>query len=62
MVNLQSGAQHKLIVKYAPSQRVPKPIIKKDGCEGTIDKGSYRSDFCSLMVLNATHHVLFFYL
>lgn len=36
---VQSGAQHKVIVEYAPSQRVPKPSAKKDGREGTIFKG-----------------------
>lgn len=35
------GAQYKVIVEYAPSQRVPKPCAKKDGREGTIYKGSY---------------------
>ena len=39
MSNIQSGAQHKAIVEYAPSQRVPKPSTKKDGREGTIYKG-----------------------
>jgi len=50
MLNLQSGAQHKAIVEYAPSQRVPKPTTKKDGREGTIYKGSYRCDFCCLIL------------
>lgn len=38
MLDIQSGAQHKAMVEYAPSQRVPKPG-KHDGREGTIYKG-----------------------
>ncbi|KAM1775145.1 hypothetical protein ACFX12_044426 [Malus domestica] len=34
----EKGAQFKAIVEYAPSQRVPKPSIKRDGREGTIYK------------------------
>ncbi|KAL4375772.1 hypothetical protein HN51_009776 [Arachis hypogaea] len=34
----ERGAQHKAIVEYAPSQRVPRPTTKKDGREGTIYK------------------------
>jgi hypothetical protein len=39
MPDIQSGVQHKAVVEYAPSQRVPKPSTKKDGREGTIYKG-----------------------
>ncbi|XP_074264144.1 regulator of nonsense transcripts UPF3-like isoform X2 [Silene latifolia] len=34
----EKGTQYKAIVEYAPSQKVPKPIGKKDGREGTIHK------------------------
>lgn len=33
------GTQYKTIVEYAPSQHVPKQRSKKDGREGTIQKG-----------------------
>lgn len=39
--DVQPGAQHKALVEYAPSQRVPKPGTKKDGREGSIYKGIY---------------------
>ncbi|XP_074577816.1 regulator of nonsense transcripts UPF3-like [Curcuma longa] len=32
------GVHFKVLVEYAPSQRVPKPRLRKDGCEGTILK------------------------
>lgn len=35
-----SGSQFKIIVEYAPSQRIPKHWPKKDGREGTIFKGN----------------------
>ncbi|XP_078171893.1 smg-4/UPF3 family protein isoform X2 [Carex rostrata] len=34
----EKGAHFKAVVEYAPSQRVPKALSKKDGREGTIDK------------------------
>ncbi|KAK9740694.1 hypothetical protein RND81_03G054300 [Saponaria officinalis] len=34
----EKGTQYKAVVEYAPSQRVPKPVVKKDGREGTIYK------------------------
>lgn len=34
----EKGAQFKTIVEYAPSQRVPKALFKKDGREGAIFK------------------------
>lgn len=34
----EKGTQFKVIVEYAPSQRVPKQWSKKDGREGTIEK------------------------
>ncbi|CAN1305930.1 Regulator of nonsense transcripts UPF3 [Linum perenne] len=34
----EKGTQFKAIVEYAPSQRVPKHLSKKDGREGTISK------------------------
>ncbi|KAJ0800919.1 putative nonsense-mediated mRNA decay protein [Helianthus annuus] len=34
----EKGTQFKTIVEYAPSQRVPKQMSKKDGREGTIGK------------------------
>jgi len=34
----EKGAHFKAAVEYAPSQRVPKALSKKDGREGTIDK------------------------
>ncbi|KAI3755163.1 hypothetical protein L1987_54958 [Smallanthus sonchifolius] len=34
----EKGTQFKTIVEYAPSQRVPKQLSKKDGREGTIGK------------------------
>lgn len=39
MLGTHSGVQHKAIVEYAPSLRVPKLSTKKDGREGTIYKG-----------------------
>lgn len=35
---VQSGAQHKVIVEYAPSQRVPKPSAKKMDVKGLYSK------------------------
>ncbi|KAL3639636.1 NMD pathway component [Castilleja foliolosa] len=34
----EKGTQFKAIVEYAPSQRVPKQLAKKDGREGTVLK------------------------
>ncbi|KAH9619372.1 hypothetical protein KSS87_011673 [Heliosperma pusillum] len=41
----EKGTQYKAIVEYAPSQRVPKPIGKKDGREGTIHKDPEYMEF-----------------
>ncbi|KAH9619370.1 hypothetical protein KSS87_011671 [Heliosperma pusillum] len=41
----EKGTQYKAIVEYAPSQRVPKPIAKKDGREGTILKDPEYMEF-----------------
>jgi hypothetical protein len=41
--DIESGVQHKAVVEYAPSQRVPKKTTKKDGREGTIYKGTSSS-------------------
>ncbi|CAI0439527.1 unnamed protein product [Linum tenue] len=38
LYNSFSGTQFKAVVEYAPSQRVPKHLSKKDGREGTISK------------------------
>ncbi|XP_061369123.1 regulator of nonsense transcripts UPF3 [Gastrolobium bilobum] len=45
----ERGAQHKAIVEYAPSQRVPKPSTKKDGREGTIYKDPDYLEFLKLI-------------
>lgn len=39
MLDTHSGVQHKAVVEYAPSLRVPKLSTKKDGRDGTIYKG-----------------------
>lgn len=45
---LDTGTQFKMIVEYAPLQRVPKLCTKKDGREGTIFKGTKMIIFCGL--------------
>lgn len=49
MPDIRSGAQHKAMVEYAPSQRVPKPSTKKDGREGTIYKGITVIVICAVL-------------
>ncbi|KAJ3675508.1 hypothetical protein LUZ60_004550 [Juncus effusus] len=41
----EKGAQFRALVEYAPSQRVPKSNIKKDGREGTIEKDAEYLEF-----------------
>ncbi|XP_076883884.1 regulator of nonsense transcripts UPF3-like [Bidens hawaiensis] len=41
----EKGTQFKVIVEYAPSQRVPKQLSKKDGREGTIGKDPQYLEF-----------------
>ncbi|XP_042419831.1 regulator of nonsense transcripts UPF3-like isoform X1 [Zingiber officinale] len=45
----EKGVQFKVLVEYAPSQRVPKPWLKKDGCEGTILKDLEYMEFLELI-------------
>ncbi|XP_040872723.1 regulator of nonsense transcripts UPF3 isoform X3 [Glycine max] len=51
----ERGAQHKVIVEYAPSQRVPKPSAKKDGREGTIYKDPDYLEFLKLIAKPQEH-------
>ncbi|KAJ7982750.1 Regulator of nonsense transcripts UPF3 [Quillaja saponaria] len=51
----EKGAQHKAIVEYAPSQRVPKQCTKKDGREGTIYKDPDYLEFLKLIAKPAEH-------
>ncbi|KAL2335796.1 hypothetical protein Fmac_010242 [Flemingia macrophylla] len=51
----ERGAQHKAIVEYAPSQRVPKPSTKKDGREGTIYKDPDYLEFLKLIAKPHEH-------
>lgn len=43
-----TGTQHKAIVEYSPSQRIPKST-KKDGREGTIYKGATLNYYLSFL-------------
>ncbi|KAL8264891.1 hypothetical protein R6Q59_023021 [Mikania micrantha] len=45
----EKGTQFKTIVEYAPSQRVPKQLSKKDGREGTIGKDPEFLEFLELV-------------
>ncbi|KAK7284039.1 hypothetical protein RIF29_13790 [Crotalaria pallida] len=45
----EKGTQFKVIVEYAPSQRVPTQPSRKDGREGTIYKDSEYLDFLELL-------------
>ncbi|GAU22234.1 hypothetical protein TSUD_227700 [Trifolium subterraneum] len=45
----QKGVQHKAVVEYAPSQRVPKKTTKKDGRQGTIYKDPDYLEFLKLI-------------
>ncbi|XP_004499563.1 regulator of nonsense transcripts UPF3 [Cicer arietinum] len=51
----EKGVQHKAIVEYAPSQRVPKPSTKKDGREGTIYKDPDYLEFLKLIAKPQEH-------
>ncbi|KAK7401494.1 hypothetical protein VNO78_13024 [Psophocarpus tetragonolobus] len=51
----ERGAQHKAIVEYAPSQRVPKPGAKRDGREGTIYKDPDYLEFLKLIAKPQEH-------
>ncbi|PON34721.1 Nucleotide-binding alpha-beta plait domain containing protein [Parasponia andersonii] len=50
----EKGLQHKAIVEYAPSQRVPKPS-RRDGREGTIYKDPDYLEFLKLIAKPAEH-------
>ncbi|KAK7412005.1 hypothetical protein VNO78_03450 [Psophocarpus tetragonolobus] len=45
----EKGSQFKVIVEYAPSQRVPRQWFKKDGRDGTIYKDSEYLEFLELL-------------
>ncbi|XP_061375993.1 regulator of nonsense transcripts UPF3-like [Gastrolobium bilobum] len=45
----EKGTQFKVIVEYAPSQRVPRQWSKKDGRDGTIYKDSEYLEFLELL-------------
>ncbi|XP_028762931.1 regulator of nonsense transcripts UPF3 [Neltuma alba] len=45
----EKGTQFKVIVEYAPSQRVPKQVSKRDVREGTIDKDSEYLEFLEVL-------------
>ncbi|MED6132737.1 hypothetical protein PIB30_021561 [Stylosanthes scabra] len=51
----ERGAQHKAIVEYAPSQRVPRPSTKKDGREGTIYKDADYLEFLKFIAKPHEH-------
>ncbi|WJX36387.1 hypothetical protein P8452_24270 [Trifolium repens] len=51
----QKGVQHKAVVEYAPSQRVPKKTTKKDGREGTIYKDPDYLEFLKLIAKPQEH-------
>ncbi|RDY14462.1 Regulator of nonsense transcripts UPF3 [Mucuna pruriens] len=51
----ERGVQHKAIVEYAPSQRVPKPSTKKDGREGTIYKDPDYLEFLKFIAKPQEH-------
>ncbi|KAJ1400086.1 UPF3 domain [Sesbania bispinosa] len=51
----EKGTQHKALVEYAPSQRVPKPGTKKDGREGTIYKDPDYLEFLKLIAKPHEH-------
>ncbi|KAL4285577.1 hypothetical protein HN51_053085 [Arachis hypogaea] len=51
----ERGAQHKAIVEYAPSQRVPRPTTKKDGREGTIYKDPDYLEFLKFIAKPPEH-------
>ncbi|KAE8022320.1 hypothetical protein FH972_008128 [Carpinus fangiana] len=45
----EKGAQYKIVVEYAPSQRVRKPFSKKDSREGTIYKDPDYLEFLKII-------------
>ncbi|PKA66757.1 Regulator of nonsense transcripts UPF3 [Apostasia shenzhenica] len=45
----ERGTQYKVLVEYAPSQRVPKQWTKKDGREGTVLKDPEYMEFLELL-------------
>ncbi|KAL6513190.1 hypothetical protein OROGR_020676 [Orobanche gracilis] len=47
----EKGAQFKAIVEYAPSQRVPNHLPKKDGREGTVLKVFTMDDYQEAILL-----------
>ncbi|KAJ7949709.1 Regulator of nonsense transcripts UPF3 [Quillaja saponaria] len=51
----EKGAQHRAIVEYAPSQRVPKQYTKRDGRDGTIYKDPDYLEFLKLIAKPAEH-------
>ncbi|WJX30381.1 hypothetical protein P8452_18927 [Trifolium repens] len=51
----QKGVQHKAVVEYAPSQRVPKKTTKKDGRQGTIYKDPDYLEFLKLIAKPQEH-------
>ncbi|WOL12695.1 regulator of nonsense transcripts UPF3-like isoform X3 [Canna indica] len=51
----EKGAQFKVLVEYAPSQRVPKPWSKKDGRDGTILKDPEYMEFLELISKPVEH-------
>uniref|UniRef100_A0A2N9HDF6 UPF3 domain-containing protein n=1 Tax=Fagus sylvatica TaxID=28930 RepID=A0A2N9HDF6_FAGSY len=51
----EKGAQYKILVEYAPSQRAPKSSTKKDGREGTIYKDPDYLEFLKIIAKPAEH-------
>ncbi|XP_035550488.1 regulator of nonsense transcripts UPF3-like isoform X1 [Juglans regia] len=51
----EKGAQYKIVVEYAPSQRVSKPSSKKDSREGTIYKDPDYLEFLKAIAKPAEH-------
>lgn len=58
MPDIQSGAQHKAMVEYAPSQRLPK-LGKQDGREGTIYKGINAVLICAVVRISKCYNVAY---
>ncbi|KAM3681666.1 hypothetical protein ACJW31_12G015700 [Castanea mollissima] len=51
----EKGAQYKVLVEYAPSQKAPKSTTKKDGREGTIYKDPDYLEFLKIIAKPAEH-------
>ncbi|KAK9995017.1 hypothetical protein SO802_024720 [Lithocarpus litseifolius] len=51
----EKGAQYKVLVEYAPSQKAPKSTTKKDGREGTIYKDPDYLEFLKVIAKPAEH-------